>query len=224
MKPLYSKKEFNLAKSQDKLPCKCYNCKKPFLKMKKEIKLVLNDKKPFSVKFCSRSCYAEFKVTKQEINCANCNKKFQKKPNQIKKTKNNFCSCSCSVTYNNKHKTHGTRRSKLEIYLEEQLTKLYPKIDFHFNHKDTINSELDIYIPSLNIAFELNGIFHYEPIYGTDKLQQIQKNDISKTKACHEAKIDLCTIDTSQQKYFKPKSSQKYIDIITKIINERFSN
>ena len=126
---------------------------------------------------------------------------------------------SCAGTYNNTHKTHGTRRSKLEVWIEEQLTKLYPNLEIHFNQKDTINSELDIYIPSMKIAFELNGIFHYEPIFGEDQLNKIQNNDHRKFAACHEAGISLCVIDTSGQKYFKPKSSQRYLDIITGIIN-----
>ena len=116
---------------------------------------------------------------------------------------------SCAGTYNNTHKTHGTRRSKLEVWIEEQLTKLYPNLEIHFNQKDTINSELDIYIPSMKIAFELNGIFHYEPIFGEDQLNKIQNNDHRKFAACHEAGISLCVIDTSGQKYFKPKSSQR---------------
>ena len=133
-----------------------------------------------------------------------------------------FCNRSCAATYNNRNKTTGTRRSKLEKWLEEQLTELYKDLDIHFNRKDAIGSELDIYIPSLNLAFELNGIFHYEPIYGVDKLQQIKENDVSKSKSCHDAQIDFCVIDTSDQKYFKPKTAQKYLDIILKVINERF--
>jgi len=135
--------------------------------------------------------------------------------------KNNFCSLSCSAIYNNKNKKHGTRRSKLEVWLEKQLILLYPNLDIHFNRKDTIGSELDIYIPSINLAIELNGIFHYEPIFGNDKLNQIQENDISKSKACIDNEIDLCIIDTSGQKYFKPKTSQKYLNIIIKIFKER---
>lgn len=72
-----------------------------------------------------------------------------------------------------------------------------------------------IYFPSLKLAFELNGIFHYEPIYGSDKLSSIQNNDHRKFAACHEAGISLCIIDTSKQTYFKPKSSQRFLDIIT---------
>ena len=80
---------------------------------------------------------------------------------------------SCAATYNNKNKTHGTRRSKLECFIEKKLSELYPDLTIHYNQKDTINSELDIYIPSFKLAFELNGIFHYEPIYGEEKLNQI---------------------------------------------------
>jgi len=93
--------------------------------------------------------------------------------NQFKKTNNHFCSRSCAATYNNTHKNTGTKISKLEIWLQTKLTEQYPNLEIHYNRKDTINSELDIYIPSLKLAFELNGIFHYEPIYAEDKLNQI---------------------------------------------------
>jgi hypothetical protein len=134
---------------------------------------------------------------------------------------NHYCSNSCNAIYCNTHKTHGTRRSKLEVYLEKELQLLYPTYDFHFNRKDTIGSELDIYIPSLSLAFELNGIFHYEPIFGSKKFDQIQSNDISKSKACIDNKIDLCIIDSSGLKYYKPSAAKKYLDIIDDIIKER---
>jgi len=156
-----------------------------------------------------------------EVFCAECNKKFHKKLNQINKTNNNFCSQSCAAIYNNAHKKHGTRRSKLEKYLEEELTKLYPNLEIHFNRKDAINSELDIYIPSLSLAFELNGIFHYEPIYGQDKLASIQNNDNRKFQACLENNIELCIIDTSSQKRFTEKSSNKFLSIITNVIKQK---
>ncbi len=34
-------------------------------------------------------------------------------------------------------------------------------------------------------------------------------------------KIDLCIINTSQQKYINPSTSKKYLDIIVNIIDER---
>ena len=140
---------------------------------------------------------------------------------KLSKSGNNFCSKSCAAKWNNAHRKHGTRRSKLEKWLEEQLTVLYPDLEFHFNRKDAINGELDIYVPSLNLAFELNGIFHYEPIYGNEKLGSIQNNDDRKIQACLERDIELCVIDTSSQKYFKPKTAQKYLDIVTTIVSAR---
>lgn len=221
MKPLYTEAEFNNAKTNDLLLCKCYNCQQHFKKLKKHIKheIKFNEGR---VKFCSEKCYRLFSRSRETVECKNCHSSFEKYPANIKRTtNNNFCSQSCAASYNNKHKTTGTIRSKLEIWLEDELKILYPNLHIDYNKTSAINSELDIYIPSLNIAFELNGIFHYEPIYGIDKLQKIKENDVSKSKACHDAKIDLCIIDTSGQKYVKPSTSQKYLDIITEIIKKR---
>jgi hypothetical protein len=136
-------------------------------------------------------------------------------------TYNYFCSSSCAATYNNTHKTKGNRKFKLEFYLEKELPLLYPNLEFHFNRKDAINSELDVYIPSMKLAFELNGIFHYEPIYGDLKLEQIQNNDKRKFQACLENNIELCIIDSSQLKYFKESNAKPYLDIIVNIINNK---
>jgi hypothetical protein len=169
--------------------------------------------------YCSISCFGINKKTSVSVRCTNCDISFKKRPSAIKPNKNNFCSKSCSAIYNNKNKSYGIRRSKLEIWLENELQKLYPNLEIHFNRKDAIGSELDIYIPSLRLAFELNGIFHYEPIYGSEKLKNIQENDNNKFHQCREQKISLCIIDTSGQKYFKPQSSMKFLKIITDIIN-----
>ncbi len=221
MIPLFNNKQFDDAKSTDMLPLKCEECNNTYSKPKKDISRCIRGLK--NINFCSVSCSNTNRGRPLQIPCANCDTIVTKKPSDIQKSKtgNIFCSKSCAATFNNKNKTHGTRRSKLESWLENELIKLYPNLEIHFNQKDAIGSELDIYIPSLNIAFELNGIFHYEPIFGVDKLEQIQENDQSKTKACIDAKIDLCIIDTSQQKYVKPKTSQKYLDIIINIVNER---
>lgn len=93
----------------------------------------------------------------------------------------------------------------------------YPNEEILFNDKTAINSELDIYFPRLKLAFELNGIFHYEPIYGKEKLRQIQNNDQRKFFLCQQKGISLCVIDASKENYFKVERSKKYLDIIIDI-------
>lgn len=151
--------------------------------------------------------------------CTQCGKQFHRLANQFKKFSNHFCSNSCNATYVNTHKTHGTRRSKLEVWLEQQLPSLYPSLEFHFNRKDAINAELDIYIPSLKLAFEFNGPLHYEPIFGPEKLAQIKNNDQRKHAACYERGIEMCWIDVSSFSYFKPTGAVKYLHMVQSIID-----
>lgn len=224
MIPLYSKTLFNTSKSNDLLPLKCKCCNNTFSKRKELIKRFLNKTTHKTFDFCSIQCQKKFEGNFKHFKCKKCNIDFKKTNAEIKKSKNHFCSKSCSTTYNNTHKNTGTRRSKLETYLEQQLISLYPNLAIDFNKKDTINSELDIYIPSLKLAFELNGIYHYEPIHGTDKLNQIQNNDHRKFQACAERNISLCIIDTSKQKYFKESTSQEFLNIIIDIINNISKN
>lgn len=194
----------------------CYNCKKTFNKNKSEYNRILKLNRKC---FCSFACSTESKRLSKTCKCCYCNKEILKKVSQIKKVKNTFCSTSCSAKYNNTHKTIGSRISKLEIYIKNKLSELYPSLHILYNNKTVINSELDIYIPSLKLAFELNGIFHYEPIFGNNKLKQIQNNDSVKFQSCINKQISLCIIDTSKQKYFKESSSKQYLDIIVNIIN-----
>lgn len=220
-KPLYTQAEYDTAKVKDKLLLECLVCTNPFLKLKSDINKVIKGKdKTVACAYCSKSCTYKGQITRQKVTCKQCNKEFEKLPNQIKKNPNHFCGHSCRATYCNTHKTTGYRRSKLEIWLETQLSLLYPDLKFLFNNIDTINAELDIYIPELKLAFELNGIFHYEPIYGQETLGKIRGNDHRKFLACHERGISLCVIDTSRQKRFTELSSKTFLGIITKIIDQ----
>ncbi len=221
MKPLFTENQFNAAKSTELLPCECYVCGETFFPAKKRISRHLKGISGCLIKYCSAKCSNTEKATLKIFSCKNCNKSIRRNPKDIQKYRNFFCSSSCSATYNNKHKVKGTRRSKLEFWLELKLKLNFPDLIFYFNETTHAGFELDIYIPNLNLAFELNGIFHYEPIYGINKLQSIQRNDLSKSKICHDLKIDLCIINTCSQRYFTEKSSKQYLDIITNIITER---
>lgn len=47
-----------------------------------------------------------------------------------------------------------------------QKIKFSRYLDFKFNDRETIGLKLDIYIPSLKLAFEINGVFHRKNIFG----------------------------------------------------------
>ena len=196
-----------------KLVC-CLNCSSSFKKKNSEIKRSPNH-------YCSLECRYQKQITKQKVTCKECGHSFLKRKSDVEKTTNDFCSHSCNATYHNKNRTYGMRVSKLEVWISEQLTSLYPNLEVQYNRRDTIKSELDIYIPSLELAFEINGIFHYEPIFGESTLKQIQKNDSKKSKKCKDLGITLYHIDTTSQKNFSPESSYKFLDTIIQKINER---
>jgi hypothetical protein len=201
------------------VPCICDSCQTTFYITKSDAKRGLKGTR--KNKFCSFKCHHKSLFTGNMVNCINCDTQFYKKKNDIKRSSKHFCSSSCAATYNNSHKTHGTRRSKLELFIEKELPLIYHNLTFQFNKKDAINSELDIYIPNLKLAFELNGIFHYKPIYGESKLQAIQTNDKKKQKACLEKNIKLISIDVSNMKRFSNQEAKKYLSEIKNIIKEQ---
>lgn len=217
MEELFTHAEYEQAKLTDKLPVKCQCCQSPFVVLKHDIYKARKKISGCACKFCSKKCQHISMNKKIEVNCKQCQKTFKKEQKRIKE--NNFCSHSCSAIYNNSRKKFGIRQSKLEKWLEQELPQQYPNLEFHFARKDAINSELDIYIPQLKLAFELNGICHYEPIYGPDTLSKVKSNDNRKFQACLEHEIELCLINVSSLSYFKPANALKYKNIITTIID-----
>ena len=221
MKKLFTEEEYENADLQTKLSLICKNCEKIFFAKKKHIQ-EMSTLKRGCCDFCSQKCFGMFaKKSRIKCNCSGCGKQVEITKSVHKLSKNHFCSQSCAATYNNTHKTKGTRTSKLEKWMHEKLPSMYPNLNFDFNKKNAINSELDIYIPSLKLAFELNGIFHYEPIYGRDKLDKIKSNDGRKFQACIENKIELCIIDSSKLLYFKEEKAKQYLDSVCSIINKK---
>lgn len=214
---------------------KCDVCNSTFFRTKRQSRETLSEllgnnyKNKRKSHVCGQKCFSvilKTPVSECVNKCGNCGKEVLRVPRRVKLNKSGlvFCDSSCAATHSNAHKTKGYRVSKLEVWLAAKLVNLYPYLEFHFNRKDAIESELDIYIPSLKLAFELNGIFHYEPIYGDGQLQKIKNNDGRKFSACAERGISLCVIDTSKQKYFKDSTSIQYLDIIVKIINEKIGD
>lgn len=220
---LFTEEDFNNAKSNDKLPLQCKECGKTFYVSKKTIKFVESHPNKGTCEFCSQHCVNQGRKKQIKVKCHQCGKEFEIKQSLYSRshTKHFFCSKTCAGQYNNTHKNYGFTRSKLEIYLESKLNELYPQMEILYNDRKAIKSELDIFIPKYNLAFELNGIVHYEPIYGKDTFEYIQNRDKNKFQLCQENNISLCVIDTSSLKYFKEQNAIKYLNIITEIINSR---
>ncbi len=211
---LYTTDQYENARLQDLLSCECDRCGESFSKTKKTINATTRKKRKQDL--CTKCNHPP--QNGKEFPCKNCQKMVYRTATQIIKNDSVFCGNSCSASYNNKRRTFGTRVSKLEIWLQKQLINLYPDLDFKFNQNKAIGYELDIHIPSLCLAFELNGIFHYEPIFGQDQLMIIKDRERKKIDLCIDKQINLHIIDTTKQKHFKESTSKPYLNIITNIL------
>jgi hypothetical protein len=148
--------------------------------------------------FCSRDCNFDYRKSRanniQQVICLQCNVSFIKTKTELKRNPNSFCSKSCAATFNNKFK-RKSRRSKCEIMLFELLKEKFPNLGIIPNDKTMLNGlEVDIAIPSLKLAIEWNGIVHFKPIYGDEKLNTIQSIDNKKLQLANQLEINLIVI------------------------------
>lgn len=206
-----------------KILTKCDFCGKDFYKSLKNHNASTNYYKHKQT-FCSHTCRGNARrVPRVGIRCHTCDKELGKMltEKELLSKPVSYCSAKCYFASPIRKKKVGYRRSKLELYLEDRLPTIFPLLEFHFNKRDTINSELDIYVPSLKLAFELNGAFHYEPIFGKEQLEKIQNNDNRKFQACLEKGIELCIIDSSKLGYFKEKNAKPFLDIVVSVIAQK---
>jgi hypothetical protein len=210
--------DINSYKSRDLIPLECHLCHKCFHKEQHYVKNALKDTR--QLKYCSVKCQQLSQITTKKTKCPQCKKNVFQQPFHAAKYKHRFCSNTCSGIYNSSHKTTGCRRSKLEQWLEQKLPEIYPTLEILYNDRTAILAELDIYIPSLKLAFELNGVFHYEQIYESTPLSDVQHRDKNKIICCFKEGIELCVIDTTPLNYFKEDKAKKFLDIITNIINQ----
>lgn len=227
---LFTEEEFNTARSRDKLPLRCLACGETFYKCKNQIQAQLKGDPNIQNKFCTLKCFgASNIVDKTKCNCGTCGKEILVLPRILANSKSGkvFCSKSCAAIYNNAHKTTGSNRSKLEKFLEQELPKIFPDLEIRYNDRELCDGlELDLYIPSLKIAFELNGPIHFQPVFGKtreekeNRFTEVQKKDIMKQRICQEKEIGLYVIDVSRYVHTTDKNNLKYLHYVEECIKE----
>lgn len=162
-----------------------------------------------------------------DLICENCGKEFQREKRQmtssmLHEVKRFFCTRSCNVSYNNKHKEYGDMRSSIEMWIETSIKRRWPNLEVHYNRKDAIEAELDIYVPSLRLAFEINGRSHYEPIWGQDVFQKTLLNDQAKAEECKERGIELIVVDAGKFSAIKGDPNfEKIVNSVMGVLSAR---
>lgn len=82
--------------------------------------------------------------------------------------------------------------SKLELYVFKALTEAGFDVYAHTSNLPNVNLEMDLVVPSLKTAIEIDGPSHFEPIWGEEALQRQQKAD--REKAGHLLNAGCCLI------------------------------
>lgn len=170
--------------------------------------------------FCNFKCRSIYNKTGKLLACTFCSKPVYVMKRNLHKPKH-FCNSSCSAKYNNVHRKCGTTRSKLEKWLQKQLTSKFPSLEVQYNQTTAIGSELDLYFPKQKLAIEINGIWHYKPIHGTAVLSRIQNNDTKKVISCKTANIQLVVIDVTSMSCFTIKRAKPFLNQIETLIKEQ---
>jgi len=219
MIPLFSNEGFIEAKATDLLPMKCELCLVTFHQTKTEVIQHKTGNPRRIIKFCSKQCRIDSSKTSREFKCEECDKTFTRTKSQVKDAKHLFCSQSCAAKFNNRNKTSGFRKSKLEIALELVLPQIYPTLQFKFSDRKIIGLELDLFIPELKIAFEFNGVVHYMDIYGKETFNKIVQNDKVKIQRCAKLGIDLRIFDVSNYPYITQEIFHQHLKNIVYILN-----
>lgn len=106
--------------------------------------------------------------------------------------------------------------SKMEKFLSEALTNAGFVVEYHKEHLiENDRLHLDIFIPSLSLAIEINGPSHYKAIWGDDNLRRNRRADTEKMGLLNHAGIALLRVKCMRRNIYQ--KTQR--DILAKIID-----
>lgn len=113
--------------------------------------------------------------------------------------------------------------SKLEKYIFTSLLKDGYKVDFHKEHiLSNTKLQIDIFLPSHNIAIEIDGPSHFEPVWGSQALQKNKNYDNKKNGLILGKGLSLVRIKQTKD-FSKARAYILYknlLDCIDKIKNQ----
>lgn len=108
--------------------------------------------------------------------------------------------------------------SKLEKYILNRLLGDKYRVDFHKEHfLSNTKLQIDLFLPSLNIAIEVDGPSHFKPVWGNDSLSRNKKYDNKKTGLILGKGWVLIRI--VQTKDFSKAQANKTYNILSDILN-----
>lgn len=114
--------------------------------------------------------------------------------------------------------------SKLEHYLLDRLLSDGHKVDFH---KEQILSntklQIDLYLPTMNIAIEIDGPSHFSPIWGKDVLDKNKKYDRTKSGLIIGKGLKLIRIKQTHD-FSKARANILYKNLVSTINKLQNSN
>jgi endogenous inhibitor of DNA gyrase (YacG/DUF329 family) len=219
LKRIYCSHECYLISKRNKTEVKCLTCGKKIYRIGSHIK-----KYPKS--YCSRKCYGlSFQVPRCNILCKKCGKQITRKLTHINKYKNQFCSRKCATCYIRIF-SKVAARSKIEEFLFNLIKTDFPILTIEQNIRSLLSCgyEIDIWIPQINLAIELNGPVHYFNIYGN--LDITQQHDTTKRDEINQRGYKFIVIDVSQNNYKKTKNlvCEEYLNVIKPMIVDYYLN
>ena len=104
--------------------------------------------------------------------------------------------------------------SKLEKYLFQELLKDGYVVEFH-KEQNLVNTRLqiDLYIPTMNVAIEVDGPSHFEPVWGDEALKRNKKYDDKKSGLILGKGLSLIRIKQTKD-FSKSRASLIYKDLL----------